>query len=226
MNFKHTNSTNLDIDINYLGTKINEVNNTKFLGLIMDSKLNWNLHTDNICKRLKQFSYALFKLRKVTNESALQTAYHGHVSSVLRYGTIFWGNSSGKLKVFRAQKRCIRAMCGLKRLDSCKEHFIRLKLLTFPAIYVYEVAMFVKCNPNLFEEFATGSRLEGKLRNVPCKTQLFRMSVFCMAPTIYNKIPMSVRMLSINEFKIKLKDILSNRAYYTINEFLSDQMKT
>lgn len=225
MNFKQRCYTNLDMNINYQGTRVNEVNSIKFLGLTIDNKLNWKFHVDNVCSRLHQFAYALFKLSRVTNEPAVLTAYHGHVASILRYGIIFWGNSTEKLRVFRAQKRCVRAICSLHKRDSCKEHFKELKILTTAALYISEIAVFVKANPELFQWFAVGSRLEGKCRNVSCRTKCLRKSVFCMAPIIFNRVPPSVRALpNLSAFKRKLNDLLTKKAYYTIEEFLSDSI--
>lgn len=151
------------------------------------------------------------------------TAYHGHVASVLRYGVIFWGNSTDKLKVFIAQKRCIKAMKHLKQTDSCREYFTSLKILTLPSLYIIEVAMFVRSNLNLFTMYPTGSRREGCLCHRSSKTRLMRISVLCMAPIIYNKIPITIRNKpSHTEFKHALNQLLIEKAYYTVDEFLKD----
>lgn len=43
-------------------------------------------------------------------------------------------------------------MCGLKTTQTCAPHFKSLKLLTFPATYVYETALFVKTNLHAFNK--------------------------------------------------------------------------
>ncbi|KAG7313180.1 hypothetical protein JYU34_000272 [Plutella xylostella] len=133
----HQRKINCDLNIEYNGIKIEEVQETKFLGLIMDSNLSWKGHAKEVCERLSKYAYLLHKLSKIVCLDTALNAYHGFVSSNIRYGIIFWGNCTDKDVVFRAQKRCVRAMCGLKTTDSCAPHFKRLNLLTMPSIYIY-----------------------------------------------------------------------------------------
>lgn len=61
-----------------------------------------------------------------------------------------------------------------------------------------------------------------KLCNVLCKTALMSKSVFCNAPHVYKKI--SIRHSDNNfTFKQKLKTLLLEKCYYTLNEFLTDK---
>ncbi|KAI5638173.1 reverse transcriptase (RNA-dependent DNA polymerase) domain-containing protein [Phthorimaea operculella] len=156
------------------------------------SDVKYNGETDNICNRLSQASYALYKLSKIVNRETVLIAYHSLVGSVLRYGIIFWGNATGAKTVFTSQKRCLRSICNLRRTDSCKQHFIDLKILTVPSLYIYEVSIYVYTNPNLFRRFERTRRCD-VYRAHPCKTALFHKSVFAMAPQIYNCLPKTLR---------------------------------
>lgn len=224
MNFKQRTTLSPTLDIHYLNQNLQFIECTRFLGMQIDSRLNWKLHTDTLCNRLYQYSYALYKLSKIANTTALLAAYYGHTASLLRYGVIFWGNSTNKVKVFRAQKRCIRAMFGLGRTDTCKGVFKQWKILTLASLYIYEVGNFVRTNLDRFDMYPVGTRREGILRHPSCKTALFRKSVFGMAPTIYNKIPLSIRSEgNLMAFKNRLNKLLEEKVYYTIDEFLNDK---
>lgn len=221
---KHNDTANLDIDYN--GQKVEETNMTRFLGINIDNKLGWKYHIEVVCKRLHQAAYALYQMRKVVSENTMLTAYHGHAASILRYGIIFWGYSTKELnsKALLAQKRCIRAICGLKKTQSCKKDFSRLKLLTVPGIYISEVAIFIKTNPDLFKMSETGSRREGMIYVHYRRTASYDRSVFGIAPLIYNKIPIEIRsQTNVNIFKRQLNDFLVGKAYYTVDEFISDK---
>nr|CAX36785.1 hypothetical protein [Papilio dardanus] len=50
-----------------------------------------------------------------------------------------WGNSTDQHRAFVAQKKCIRAICGLHPQESCRPAFKRLGLLPLPALYIYEI---------------------------------------------------------------------------------------
>jgi hypothetical protein len=212
------------LNINYLGKPVGETKTTKFLGLHIDNDLKWKSHIDHICNKLSSYSFALRQLRNITNTDALLTAYHGYVSSTLRYGIMFWGNATDKLKAFRSQKRCIRAMHNLKQTDSCKPYFKKDKIMTLPCLYIFECAVFTINNIEMFD-FFTVNRHKDKLRTIPNKTKLLSSTVFCNASRIYNKIPLSIRKgdSNLKAFKFKFKEFLIDRCYYSLDEYLLDK---
>ena len=216
-----------NLDITYNNIKIDTVNATKFLGVTIDRNLNWKAHVDTLAKRINSSAYALYTLSRKVNIDALLTAYYGLTESVLRYGVIFWGNSTDKENAFKAQKRCLRAMFKLNTTDSCKPYFVRYKLLTLTSLYILETVMFVRNNCNLFSRMADKYPRNRRDQNQLClhesKTALMRKSVFCMAPIIYNKLPKSWRELNNVQLKKRLKSFLTGKAYYNINEFLTEQ---
>lgn len=221
MNFGQKVNKKPDLDIKYKDKKIVESDVTKFLGLHVENTLKWTTQIDKICSKLNQYSYMLYMLNKTVNQKTTLTAYHGLVASTLRYGIIFWGNATGKESVFKAQKRCIRAICNLRSTDSCKPYFKKLNLLTMPSMYIFETAMFVKRNWSKFSEVGS-SRRSGKLHLVPAKTALLHKSIFAMAPKIYNKLPKCLRLKETATFKAKLQLFLVQQAYYSVEEFMND----
>lgn len=170
-----------------------------------------------------------FSFQKKVNIETLVTAYHGVVGSVLRYGVIFWGQSTNSEMVFRMQKRCIRSMCGLQVTDSCVPYFKSLKILTLPSLYILETALFVKMNPNLFPKFSAvkknpiRSQHANQLCNLKCKTALMSKSFFGLAPKIYNKLPDGIKDMPIVKFKTALQKFLTEKCYYRLDEFLNEK---
>lgn len=223
MSFKIRTNRTAALKVQYRDSDIVETEVTKFLGLHIDSKINWKSHIDQICKKLSQFSYALYRLRKVASTSALLTAYHGYVGSTLRYGIIFWGNSTDKERAFKAQKRCIRSMFNLHQTESCNPYFVNQKILTLPCLYIFECAVFVRQNIHLFE-YCSRARHQDKLRTIPSKTHFLYESILCMAPRIFNHIPCSIRSIAeIKMFKNVLHDMLVVKCYYSVRDFLADK---
>lgn len=142
----------------------------------------------------------------------------------LRYGVIFWDNSTEREQAFKAQEKCLRAICNLKPVDSCKPHFVDLKILTLPCLYIYETAIFVRVNPGLFATF-NSVRLRGKVKSLPSKSALLSKGILGMSPKLYNKIPKSIRDIgNIKVFKARLKDMLIEKAYYAVKEFIIDEL--
>ncbi|KAG7308208.1 hypothetical protein JYU34_006878 [Plutella xylostella] len=218
----YNNIDSSDLNIAWEGKPIASTDSAKFLGVQIDCHLNWKEQIDIICTKLYKFSYALYMLSKVVNQNTVLTAYHAYVVSTLRYGIIFWGNSTDRDRAFKAQKRCVRAICRLKQRDSCKLYFKKLSILTLTSLYIFEVAIFVKCNMSLFSSFRS-ERLQNKMCAIPRKTALLDKSIFGMATKIYNHLPKILKETAdIKIFKHKLKDLLLSKSYYHINEFFDD----
>lgn len=222
MTFKQrTNPENLDI--NYDQNRIIKTEQTKFLGIWLDENMTWKTHMETMIKKINQFCYALHNLNKVANRNTVLTAYHAYVSTTLRYGIIFWGNSTNREMAFKAQKQCLRAICLLKPTESCKPFFVGLKILTLPSLYIHEISIFVKENQSKFEKLKT-RRHQNTLKSKKHNTALFSKSCLGMGPKIYNNLPKTLKsMTNINHFKSQLKKFLIEKAYYSINEFLDDK---
>lgn len=124
---------------------------TKFLGVIINEKLNWNEHIEATCSKIILYCYGLFKTRSILNISALKSIYYGYIYPHLKYGIICWGNSNKAHDIFKIQKRAIRNIVGANKMDSCKPHFKTLGILTVYSIYILESATFVKNNQHLFK---------------------------------------------------------------------------
>lgn len=220
-----------DVNINYNGQTVNRANVTKFLGILIDSQLNWKAQAEDICKKISTSAYALHNLSKKVNHQTILVAYHGLVVSVLRFGIIFWGNCSERESIFKAQKRCLRAMFGLKVTDSCVPVFKSHKLLTFPCLFILELAIFVKTNKYLFPSLhdtrkrtaSMRSQYQNLLYTGAYKTALLKKSVICMAPTVYNKIPNNIKEQPFKIFKKRLTTLLLDKCYYSVTDFLADK---
>jgi hypothetical protein len=222
MTFKNRGEP-ITLDVSYLNKKIETTNQTKFLGINIDNNLNWKTHAEYVRGKLSQFSYALYMLAKVADIGTVVTAYHAFAGSILRYGIIFWGNSCLKEYIFKAQKKCIRAMWKLQQTDSCKPYFIKFNILTLPCIFILEVAIYVKSNLHMFKTFKS-TRRNKNLVQIMSNSELYKKSVFCLAPAIYNHLPKALKDIGcLAVFKVHLKKFLQKKGYYTINEYLTDK---
>lgn len=176
--------------------------------------------------KLDKFVFALRKLKLVSDKKTAKSAYHGYVSSVLRYGLIIWGNSVDINRAFVAQKKCIRAISGAEYLDPCTPLFKELKILPLPCLYIYEICIFVKKYSSLFPLKEHNSvRLHknnpGKLQVPSQKLHLYSRNVYCMAIKIFNKLPTELRMLTFNKFKRRMFSWLLDKCFYSVNDFLN-----
>ena len=80
-----------------LGETIGQVQETKFLGIMLDSKLSWNSHIEYISKKISKGIGILCKARKYLPKNTLITLYYSFVYPYLNYCLEVWGKSTGNI---------------------------------------------------------------------------------------------------------------------------------
>ena len=187
--------------------------------------LRWKPYVDALSKRL---SPAIFNIRVLSRCSGTQTVlnvYHSYFISHIRYGVIFWGGTKSHMNsMFGLQKEAIRVMSGAKWRQSCRPLFRKLSLLTMPAIYVYELALFYKRNEPLFEAgmvthgYATRNRT--KIPFPIHNLTLLEKGPYYSAIRVIDALPPSIKGLKEQQFKIELRRKLTEEVPYTVSDCL------
>lgn len=222
----YNNNNNIDkinLSIKYNNNDIEEVHDIKFLGIAIDKFCNWKIQTDNVCKKINKFVFALRRIKKITNIKTALMVYHSHIVSTLRYGLPIWGNSTDSQRVFIAQKKCLRSIFNLKWTDSCKPIFKKEKLLTLPSLYIYEMCKFVRYNPELFEKdnkYMQRRKVAQKPLLLPQnRLKMCNKNCHSMAIKIFNKLPKEFHDMNHSEFNRKFYNWLSDRCFYSVGDF-------
>lgn len=218
-----------DTRINFVKNEktIETTQTTSFLGIKIDYRLDWKYHIDCLAKTISKYCYALKILTQNINEETAVIAYHAYVHSQIRYGIIFWANSTEANRIFILQKRCLRNLFNLKKTETCRQKFRENKILTLTSTYIYESVIFIKENSTLFKDCDRGhqhdTRYKDDMNNMKSTFTYIQRNVQYSIIKIFNKIPVKLRSLDIRAVKRKLKSILIKKAYYTLDEFYSDK---
>lgn len=72
--------------------QIDEVENHKHLGIILNNKLSWYQHTDNIVTRARKKLDILHRMRYKLDRKSLETLYFAYVRPPLEYGDEVWSD--------------------------------------------------------------------------------------------------------------------------------------
>lgn len=203
-------------------------NHVKFLGIHIDESLDWSQQISCLCAKLNSICYCGRIVRRYLNDKCLRTIYFACFHSLMRYGVIFWGNSSGINRVFVVQKRMIRIMFGMKVLESCRGVFRRHNVLTVYGTFIYECLIFLFKNKKDFEDSVVHSH-DTRTLDLTYPKHRLTMSEKCahyMCIKLYNTLPTRLRIEeNFCVFKRQVKQLLVELEPYTMSEFF-DGVKT
>ena len=224
--FSNKNPNNQDILINIEKKNITTVNEIKFLGLKIDSKLSWKRHIDYIIPKLNSACYCMRAVKPFVLHNTLKIIYYSYFHSIMTYGLIFWGSSTESNKIFRLQKKIIRIMMGYKRNQSRRELFHKLGILPLPTQYIFSLLIFLNKNKNQFtlnseiHNYATRQQINSH----PPQVNLTKCQkgVGYVGIKVFNKLPQYLKeeFDKPKKFKESLKNYLSAKTFYSLQEYL------
>ena len=227
INFCPPNVKENNININLNNNVLDLVDNTIFLGLTLDKRLQWGPHIEVLSSRLSSAAYAVWKIRGVTDIDTARTVYFSYFHSLMTYGLLLWGHAADANSIFILQKRAIRAIYKLRRRDSLRELFKETNILTFYSQYIYDNIMYTRKNINNLPKNCDNHNINLRNKNkieVP-RFRLSRIKSSFMGNSIrfYNKLPENVLNLTNTKFKRLIKETLVKKAYYSIDDYMNDK---
>ena len=111
----------------------------RFLGMWLDSKLNWRKNVTTLIIKLKQNMNILKMSNKFLDKHTKKQIYHAHILSHITYGLLFWGNSLDENTVAKIQgllNKCFKLCTGL---EPNEKNFKAEKILTLNELLQLEV---------------------------------------------------------------------------------------
>lgn len=146
MYFKHINSKYVFRDNIYINDMpIDEKQETKFLGVLIDSNVTWSSHIRNINMIVARGTGILYKLKYYISQRSLLMLYNSFILSHISYCNIVWGNSN-KIKIdslLRLQKKALRICSHSHYLAHTDPLFHNFKTLKIYDIHTYQTAIFM-----------------------------------------------------------------------------------
>ena len=191
------------------GQPITIENYTKFLGVWIDSELNWEQHTSRLILKLKSRLGLLRCSKNLLNSLAMKVLYYAQIHSNLTYCLSMWGNMINKEKIQKIQDHCIATIDRwLPTAEIYREH----KILTFNQMIHQETnKLWHKFHLNelpspLMQNMRTddhGTKLikthlyntqNKAYLNVPCaKNSHYKNSFLASGLKNYNELPLPIR---------------------------------
>ena len=122
-------------DLRIDGRLVNEVQNSKFLGVYIDKDVSWRVHIGKIIAKISQTVGVIGRARGFMDGPQLFDLYNTMILPHLQYCLINWGNFKGdrnlglRDRLLTLQKCLVRIICGASRLSHADPLFAKLSTL-------------------------------------------------------------------------------------------------
>lgn len=197
--------------------------NIKFLGIHLDSTLNWYSHVDTVSKKLTKNIYFLRHLKNNVSDEIIHTVYFATCHSLLSYAVLSWGHAPATTRLFALQRRAVRVVAGLNYRDDCKLCFKNHRIMTLPGIYIYNCLIYTKKHLNMYNTAMHG--YETRCRNQIVlnfhRVNRSRNAINYYGPKLFNCLPESIKDLNFKCFCSSIKNFLLEKAFYSVNEYFN-----
>lgn len=175
------------IKIKLNGTIITPSKSIKYLGILIDETLSWQVHIQKLNIKLSRANSMLCKIRHFVDFKTVRAIYYAIFSSHLTYCCQVWGQKKNLFipKIFSLQRKALRIINFLPFRSDVSDIFIKSNIIPFPdqifltnCLLVYDHVKQILPAPlvNYFTEInslhshATSSSRVGKIFQKPFST--------------------------------------------------------
>ena len=210
------------LNIYYNNALIEMCASSKYIGINLDTKLDFKSHIVNIETKISRSVGILSKLRFLFPSSTLLLLYFRFIHPHLLYGLPLWGFTFGSClkKLQSLQNKAIRIISNTNRRSSITKQYHNLGVLKIIDLYTYEVAKLMHQNtlqklPHCFTCFFTNiSDIHAKNTRSNSKINFYlpkysttrcQKSIRFQGPKIWNSLSPEIRNQPYSKFKNNLE---------------------
>ena len=220
--FHYGNCKKHNINLTLNDTLVEEKQVTKYLGVMIDNKLNWKFHIEHVRAKLARGNGIISKVRYYVNEQCLRNLYYSFIHSHINYNLLNWTSTYPTLiNIINTKvKSAVRLISFKNKYEHTNPLFIKHKILPFKETIKYKQGNFLWKISNgyigspITKIFVKNSYnpLRFNLPNPTCT--LDKHKIVYSSIKYWNSLPIDMRRSStINSFnerhKKHLLDILS-----------------
>jgi hypothetical protein len=218
---------NYEMSLNIDNNEISKVNHTKFLGVVLDSKLSWKDHVSYIKGKISKSIGIIYRAKLNLNKECLISLYYAFVYPYLNYCISVWGgaNITTLTPIIMIHKRTIRCIANVPKDTSTLPLFKDFKMLQLTEIYKLHILMFVykfkkSLLPDIFynyliktvEVHGHNTRQTENYYLPLCRLDITQTGFKFNACKIWNSLPGDTKRMdaSIRTFKKHVSDLIQN----------------
>ena len=189
-------ASNLNIALGDHEISLNDEN--KFLGLVIDKKVNFESHIRTVCRKVSRSIGILYKLKEFVPQKVLVNIYYSLVYPYLLYGNLVWGGSfhSHLQPLFLLQKRAVRIIKNTTFLAHTDPIFSDLQILKLEDIHKFLASQYIFKHRNSFRQTSEihsyNTRQLNDLAPDFQRLTISQNSIFYFGPLFWNSLPNSI----------------------------------
>jgi hypothetical protein len=211
--------------ITMCGTTIERVNVCKFLGIYVDEKLNWKKQIEHTRNKLARTLGIMYRTSYLFDEYTRKIMYNTLFVPHLNYCSEIWGNTykTNLQQVNIQQKKAIRIICNVSRIEHTTPLFKKLNILKFSDLVRFRTAIlmqkiFLKQMPINIQKFfhikthKYPQRHINQFIRITHRTRLKSRTLSVIGVKLWNELDNVISSLTSNSlFKSKLKrNVIAN----------------
>ena len=216
----------LSISTNNINIVISSVRSIKYLGIMIDCHLKWDIHINYLISKLRYTTYRFKYLSRLLSINQMRTLYYALIESHITYGIVAWGAAANSY------------IKNLEIVQKCILKIIYHKTNTYPTNELYsETNIFDPRQLFFLTVITRQQKHKNKLVNIehnyntryrqnashlpkPEKNILLRSYIY-LGPKLYNLIPHEMKQInSLNLFKNKLRKWMRQIPRLQIHQFV------
>ena len=200
-------------DILLDGERLSINDEAQFLGITIDSTLNWDKHCLVVANKISRNNSVINRVKNLLPPPTLKVLYHSFIQPHVLYGISAWGgcNTQNRKRIISIQKRAIRTITKSYFSAHTEPRMKKLGLLKFGDLYEHQCLTLthdcyyhrapIRVRNLLNSQQSSEYNLRGQALNpldlkVPCfKSRAASNSFSTRGPTFWNNIPEDLRKI-------------------------------
>ncbi len=133
------------LKIQFANVLINRVERSKYLGMILDDKLNWIGHIEYVYKKIVKFTSLFYRLREILPTSVLRNLYFALVYPHIMYGIELYANTYQTYldQLIKTNNKILRILLRRKLDTPVVQLYKSYNTLPIPLLFRYNINILV-----------------------------------------------------------------------------------
>lgn len=202
---------------------LREVNHLKYLGVVIDSGLNWYSHLDTITTRVRRMIYVFKQLGSSADFNTIRMVYIAICQSVITYCITVWGGAARTkfLKLERAQRAVLKVMSKKHFMYPTTQLYKDANVLTVRQLFVLRSVL--RKHTKVPRPDPTRRKKKPLILTVTHKTAFARRQHYVLSSHLYTIINKKINIINLDTYraKVKIEDWLKDQDYEATESLLA-----